>query len=325
MKYSACIILVLLISQSCAQSKIKNQSKNMNNNKSLDTVLTLKKYDTQPLYKVTISSNQHCKIVINNIPFFVKNNKEQDEINFFINSAILNAGKQEVKIILFTEDNGSGAQPNNLGNEALLNFKIVETAWVNGILSKPKEIINYELTSTTEGVDFDTLQQYQKVVNFDAMVPYTCKGWLESADLNKEDKTLLKEALIKQYNISKRYLESKEGEKFSNELINAERFVYQANYFSLEEALGKRKKWIDFINSGVVLDAIEDCDMEISENGKLVSLRRTDKLHRGEGVLRIKYTNNIGQQRTIVYDVLFHKPQNTSELQIIWFNMLDKN
>ena len=68
---------------------------------------------------------------------------------------------------------------------------------------------------------------------------------------------------------------------------------------------------------------MENYSLEISSDGKLVSLKRTDGYNTGEGVLRRKFIES-GQEKVYIDDLNFYMPQNSNSLEVIVYQNLEK-
>jgi hypothetical protein len=289
---------------------------------------SLKKYDNEPIYKMTIQTEYSYKVYVNDILLLSRFSHIHAPISFFINSALFKSGKQNIKINLYPSFTDATTQELTLTDKFQFSLDLVKTAWKNGILIEPQNILSYKIptpTNETKNSDFTNSEEYIVELPFEAKLPYEMNPLENSKNLKKEDTTNLKKEVLDFYNSLKTNFESKQSEVFMKKIAKAENLVYQCNYLTKEEAVAKNAKWVDYINSGQQLSKIENYDMEISSTGKLVSLRRNDGQNNGEAVLRVNYTNDIRQNRTLCYDVVLHKPTNSDSLEIFWLNMLDKN
>lgn len=136
----------------------------------------------EPFYELEIkTANCNIEILINNIPIFSYYENGSIAVDYPINDAILNSGKQsiEVKILSATEQE-------NIFKYAICELKIfVKEA---NIEASGRSLV-YEIPV----IDFKEkkLPIYKNVDSFVANVPYKNVGWENSIDLKKIDENLL--------------------------------------------------------------------------------------------------------------------------------------
>lgn len=294
---------------------------------------TIKKYNYEPIYQITVETIYNYEILANDIPVMLKHNNFMSTFGTFDNSFITKSGLQklEIKILPVIPYVKDGASPEPakefLQNDIKFNLRVEQTAWdKNGDLEEPKEILTYNLPVEKDGIkiDFSKLKEYRQKLNFKAEVPYALQSWENSEDLTKLDKLVLKEKVLAFYNNFRKAFESKDSDFYINNIKNAEYNYYQSNYFEVINAQTKSNKWIDFIKQGKQLEPIEKFDMKIYGDGKMVSLRGVDLWNKDEGILRYKYKKG-GFNYVLTFDIFLHIPKGSKEFEIGWFTMLDKN
>lgn len=323
------IIILITLSLSiiaCSQNKKNTMKEN-------PLLSTIKKYNDEPIYQITVETIYNYEILANDIPVMVKHNNFMTTFGTFNNAFILKSGLQNLEIRLYPiipyVKEGDAAQPAKefLQNDLNFNLIVEQTAWdKNGNLEEPKEVLSYNLPNEKEGkkIDFSKLKEYREKLNFNATVPYVLKGWEESEDLSKMDQKVLQEKVIAFFNKFRNSFENKDSDFYINSIKNAEFNYYQSNYYKINNAQSKSNKWIDFIKEGKQLEPIDKYDLKIYGNGKMVSLRGVDSWNKDEGVLRYKYTKG-GFNYVLTFDIFLHIPKGSEEFEIGWFTMLDKN
>lgn len=316
------VIILLTFALACSS---ENNKKDVN----IEAFNNLKRFDYEPLHQIrTKSEDYHYQILVNDVPVFSKFQNYITSACFNINSAILHKGKQKLTIIVYPKTDLTGAS-SKLSNSKDFKLTLFKTAWFKdgGGLEDEVNIIEYTLpekNSSGETINYSELGIYSQTMDFEVDVPYEMTGWANSQNLNKND-SILKEQVFEYYKNMKSYFEHKDPTSFYNNLYGAEELVYQSLYLTKEKAIKQRRSWIGYIGRGNKMEPIENYELFIFGDGKLVGLKRTDDANYGEGVLRVSYTSDLKQERTIYFDILLHKPKGKEKLEAIWFNMADKN
>ena len=285
----------------------------------------LKQYDNEPVHIMrTESADYHYQIFVNDVPVFSKFQNWMTSASFYVNSAILSKGKQTLTIVVYPKTGPAGAQ-SRLSDSRDFTLTLSKTAWMKGGggLEEEEDIIEYTLPETTpdgETINYSELESYSQTIEFKANVPYKSVGWAKSRDLDANDPEL-REQVFAYFEGMKRAFEQKDADTFYERLYGAEKLVYQSLYLTPEQALKQRSSWISYIESGKKMDPLENCEVFIAGNGKLVGLRSTDPAHRGEGALRVSYVNDWGHRQTTGFNILLHKPEGRDQLEAIWFTM----
>lgn len=284
---------------------------------------TLKKYDQEPIYQVTVNTESFAyQIRINDLPVYNHSGKYGGAITFFVNQAILQSGNQTLTVYLMPRPGGQ-----QLADSKDFTIQLSKSSWQKGGgMTEPVPVLNYALPelNNNKQAQFKDPRVFGHTLNFEAVVPYKFAGWTNSLPIGKNDEKLRQEA-VSVYNRMIADYDKKDGHAFMGALGQAELMAYQANYLTPADAQQKHDAWVAFVNKGdKPIVPLENYVTEIVGNGKLVRLKRTDDVNNGEGVLRIPYRQN-NRDRTVIYDVYFHRPAGSGRLEPIWFNMMDKN
>jgi hypothetical protein len=215
---------------------------------------SLKKYDDEPLYKVTIQSGYSYKVYVNDILIYSRfSHLHYATLSFFINSALFVSGKQDIKVKLYPSFTDATTQEEILNNTSKLSFELFKTAWRNGVLIQPQNILTYTIPNPEkeEGrTDFKDLKEYVLNISFDAKLPFELNPLENSKNLKDENIENLTKEVLEFYNGLKNNFKNKQGEIFMQKISKAEYLVYQCNYLTKEEAIAKNKNWLEYINEG---------------------------------------------------------------------------
>ncbi len=327
MKRTLFILLSLHALAGCAQNKDQQAKHNttMAQTQSAKPVLDfnrLKQYDQEPIYQMEVTSESFgYQVLVNDVTIYTHSGRYGGAITLFITAAIMQSGSQNLTVRLLSRP----------GQEKLADSKdfkidITQTSWRKGGggMTDPLPVASYSLPDLKDGkqAQFKGNEQlFSHTLNFEATVPYKLTGWANSQPLRNDAR--LKEELIAAYNRMIHACQKKDGAAFMATFDEADMLVYQASYLRPEEAKQKRAEWIAFVNSGEhPIAPLENYEVELAGNGRLVHLRRTDGDNRGEGVIRFPY-RKMNRDRVMIYDVYFHKPAGSDRLEAIWYYMTD--
>lgn len=151
------------------------------------------------------------------------------------------------------------------------------------------------------------------------------EAWANSEDLSKENRETLEREVLEFYNNFRKTFETGDVATYESLMANAAFQMYQANYYSSEEASNKTATWHSFVSKKKTFDPINNYEMKFFADGKLVSLRGVRHgADLGEGVLRYKYQKG-GDNRALTFDLFLHRATPTSKLEIIRYFQLYKN
>lgn len=326
MKRTLFILLSLHALAGCAQNKDQQAKHNTtmaqtNTANPVADFNRLKKYDQEPVYQMEVSSEHFgYQVLVNDVTVYTHSGRYGGSITLFITPAIMQSGSQSLTVRL-TPRPGQA----RLADSKDFKIDITKTAWQKGGgMTPPVPVASYTLPELSDGKQLqfkNNDQAFSHTLNFDATVPYKLEGWSNSQPLRND--TRLKEELVAAYSSMINAYTRKDGAAFMSTFDIADMMLYQASYLSPDEAKQKRAQWIDFVNKGEMpIAPLENYEMEMAGNGRLVHFRRTDGDNKGEGVIRIPY-RKMNRDRVMIYDVYFHKPAGSDKLQAIWYYMTD--
>lgn len=290
------------------------------NNKTISNLSEkLKNFDKEPVFYLNINATYGYEILINGFPIS-RNSYITGKYTVPINNYIFKSGIQSIEIEMFPRYHGNGEQEKTFENDGFFELDIEQREWTkNNVLSEPKNIFSYNMPNE------ENLNQsnYKHKDFFNADVPYKLVDWQNGKTFKEEDSIVLIPKVLKFYENLKHAFEHQEGEKYM-ELISQGFFNgFQANYQNSEQFKEYYDHNKDFINEKErKLEPLENYKLQISGNGKLVSLRRVDGFNKGEGILRFQHKKQ-GQINTRIEDVVLYCPQNTSSeddnFKVIWY------
>lgn len=305
------LILFGLQLTSCAQ---KNEQSSMSRQ--------IKQYENQPIYRLKIASSLSYIITINGITTATKNQNAGDDRWFLINNCIPVSGKQDIEVTILPKMNEKGTQHIPfLENNDFFELEIELT----NLGKEPKVVYEYKLPQ----INTANKSSYKFKDSFKAIIPYQLTNWKIGKDLTNIDSTWLKKEVLESYKTLKSYFEHQQGKQFVRLVDNGMYNIAQSAYLDQLEYETMKTGKVNFINEEPsVLEELDNYELIISANGKLVSLRRNDGYNLGEGVLRRKYITN-GQEMVHIDDVVFYAPQASSsetfpKLEVIMYQNLEK-
>ncbi|PSK91959.1 hypothetical protein [Taibaiella chishuiensis] len=326
MKRTLFILLSLHALAGCAQNKDQQAKHNttMAQTETAKPVLDfnrLKQYDQEPIYQMEVNSESFgYQVLVNDVTIYTHSGRYGGTITLFITAAIMQSGSQSLTVRLMPRPGQA-----RLSDSKDFKIDITRTAWQKGGgMTTPVPVAGYALPELSDGkqVQFKGNDQvFSHTLSFEATVPYKLPGWANSQPLRNDVR--LKEEVVAAYNRMIDAYRRKDGAAFMGTFDVADMMVFQASYLRPEEAKQKRAEWIAFVNSGdKPIAPLENYELEIGGNGRLVHLRRTDGDNRGEGVIRFPY-RQMNRDRVMIYDVYFHKPAGSDRLEAIWYYMTD--
>ncbi|MHC5310656.1 hypothetical protein ACYSNM_11430 [Myroides sp. LJL116] len=280
----------------------------------------LQNYDHEPIYQVHVESPYAFSILINGIPIANKNAAYPSDYIVQINNCIPNSGKQSIEIFIYPRYTVDNKQNNFMEKDVPFILSIEKTNWQNGLLTEPEVVFQYELPTK----DYSQVKQISYSGDFKAKVPYLLTDWRIGNTVDVRDSVAIKAELLQRYKNLKYSFENQQGSKYINDLSLGLYNLYQSSYLSQEQALKHLKHKEAFINSKTrELLNLEDYRLEISTNGKLLSLRRIDGYNSREGILRRTYKKG-PKEMVQVDDIIFYSPTK-GKYEIVWFNNLVKS
>ncbi|MGV3761186.1 hypothetical protein [Parapedobacter sp.] len=264
-----------------------------------------------PVYRLRVKSSLSYTIQVNGITVATKNQNAGNTRWFLINNSIPASGKQELGITILPamDDDGTShlAFLGDVGYDHVFSLTI-ERMDGQGNATDPAVVYQYDLP---EG-DYSGQRNFVHQAAFEADVPYELEDWRNGKTFEAADSVHLKAAVMEFYDQLKHHYEHREGSAYVARIEKGMRHLAEGAYYEHDAFENLKQNKIDFIDKQPrTLMDIDSCRLEISANGKLLSLRRVDGYNRGEGVLRRKYTKN-GQETVHVDDIWLYMPQGAT-------------
>ncbi|WP_257669586.1 hypothetical protein [Parapedobacter tibetensis] len=301
MRISISFLFVLMTIQSCGQNKerVENQTTGK-------TIREIEKYDNEPVYRLKVTSSLSYTIRINGITTASKNQNTGNTRWFLVNNCIPASGEQELEINIRPSMTSDGTSHKEfIENSNTFKIELESTSGISGSLEEPTIVYQYELP---EG-DYSRQETFVHKASFKAEVPYELIDWRNGKTFKDKDSTILKTAVLEFYKDLKDHYEHKNGEEYIKLIEKGMYNLAQGAYYDNDAFEKLKKNKIDFINrKSRELEDLDNYQLEISGNGKLLSLRKIDGYNREEGVLRRKYTKN-GQETVHIDDIYLYAPQ----------------
>lgn len=299
-----CFILIFSCGKNTAQNKYRT-----------------KNFAYEPIYRLKITSSLSYNIKINGVTTATKNQNAGDVRWFLINNCIPASGEQNIEITLLPRMGNKGTEHlATIDEKDEFTFEVEKTSWKDGGLVEPSVIYTYKLN---EGAAVNK-KVYLHKGNFKAEVPYQLIDWRDGKDLSKMDSVKLKEEVLKSYKKIKSTYENQQGEQYIKLIEKGIFNLAQGAYLKPKGYEDLKKDEIDFINEEPTpLENLDNYTLEITGDGKLISLRRIDGYNAGEGVLRRRFIES-GRELVYIDDISFYIPKNSDSLEVIIYQNLEK-
>ncbi|MBC9932095.1 hypothetical protein [Chitinophaga qingshengii] len=301
-----CILMLMLPLQSCGQGT------NSIKEKYLNSYQLIKKYDYQPRFYLDLNSyNCSYEVLINDMPAFsFYSSGNIGGATYPVSSFILKSGKQTITIRVFPEVDDDDKMASFLrAKNSGLEVKVVAG---DNDKEKPEEyklLFRYK----TPVVQQDSVPYLEFTGVFDATTPNQLKGWSESQDLKKEDKTQLKKEVLAFYTRYRELLAAGKMEEIAGLVYNREVEVQQAMFFDKPaDATDLWNRFAEIKNYHLDMLPLEHYELRFFGNGKVVGLIRTDDELRGESAM-----TGVANDKYRIYSLLLHKPAGSRQLQVI--------
>ncbi|MCT3939633.1 hypothetical protein HZP52_03710 [Elizabethkingia anophelis] len=242
-----------------------------------------------------------------------------------INECILKSGEQNWEVRVYPAYNSDGTQQAQLSKEARFTIRLDKLRFNdNGVdnLSDPVILLEtpkaFEVSAT--GNTEETYKDAGKPMmiykgTFNADVPYILKGWGDSVDLTKEDKSLLEKELVVKYKELWDLLDKRQTDLLAEKILNREKEISQALFYTKDENDNYLKTFFDkFGKEEKKMKPLENYKMVFYGN-KMVALVSNDPVYKYYPVLRANYGEN--GRKMLSYIMVFHRPKVGRPLEII--------
>ena len=300
------IILFILITsglQACGQNKPTETM--------IKELLGVKRYEQHPEYRLEISGmNCNWEIEVNDMPFDnYLGSQGGTSGDIPLNTRILSSGVQKIKLKVFP-----------LEGEKLMSIystlRLVLSYYGDNKNYKGtmKELNNYSLPAAL----IKNLPYFEYEFSFDAKVPYTQVGWINSKDLSKVPD--IKERVISKLNELTKIIQDRDNRTMFGLDLEKRKDRYESFYASDSSIIEDIEEG-DFNND---FSDLHDCHYVSSEfgelvyyaNNRIVSIRHRGKTSYNYGI-QINGLDDLNKVSRLSYQFLFHIPNGTDELKIV--------
>lgn len=152
---------------------------------------------------------------------------------------------------------------------------------------------------------------------FDAEVPYTLTGWSESEDLTQIDPEELKTMLVNEYESLGKLIQKGNMEQSLEKIFQSEKDRAQYRFYDKEKnSIRSEEIKAMWGNPEQRVQPLENYEMIIGGNGRLVTLQCSDRFMWGEPALMSLYPQDGGETYRM-FRLFFHMPKGSSELELI--------
>ena len=299
------VTLTLISLQGCTQTKTE---KEMNKEKLLNLYKEIKIYDYNPRYWIDFEArNCSYEILLNEVPLhsYFKSTKVSGS-SIPLNSRILSKGKQKLTLKIYPYID------NTTPEIALTNDSKFSLGITYGEFGKEKVADYKKVTSFTTPVFNDATPYYETIIYFEAEVPYSLVGWTNSVDLTKENKETLKKEVETIYKEFANYYTNKEVDKLCELYYDCEKEIAQSLFFNKKS---DSEELVQGIENDVNEDRtfkIENYELKICGDGRIVGLIRVDFPYRGKSALFSRK-----EKKYSYYSLLLHRPKPGAPLEVI--------
>jgi hypothetical protein len=312
------VILIVFSLTACAQ----NNRNDMGIEKRTDLIMEkVKKYDYEPMYRLKVASHLTYEILINDVPAAIRFSPNMGTIWYPINRVLLKEGNQNISIKVYPRYEDRNTQKDFLEIDYGFELTIEQTAWVNGSLEEPVNILNYQLPKNDENnvpIDYSSLNFYEINLSFETKTPYNLAGWTNGNEFSKKDSLSLKEKLSNIYNEIILDYKNKKISKILKREFNRDKEIAQYDYLSKNSLL---KETNDFVKSfdefEEEYEPLENYKLVFYGNNKIIGLVRTDTRFRGKSAFIGVSKDNLDRIVYSYYDLLFYSPKGSDSLEII--------
>lgn len=311
MKKIIFIFFILIINISCSQNK------NNSSEKQQDMTVTQFPIEKHIVYGINTSIQNKFDLFINDISAI---NNSMGYSTYEINPYVLKNGKYKIKIKFYIK---------NVSKDLLINNKIYFVQFLkdsNGeyIENTKKEL--KELKELTIKYPNDISDYFEQEWEVDIKdLPYELEGWSNGQDLYKMDQIELEKRVVSYYQKLWNILNDGNGREWTD--LTKKRQIETATFdYNSEEELNRFiKENEEIVNTKCknLMTPLEDYEMKLYANGKLVTLERKSHTKefnnktpldlKGWSPLIRKYTTSGGAD----YPILLYLPQNSNEFVII--------
>ncbi|MBF6654792.1 hypothetical protein HUE46_01195 [Flavobacterium columnare] len=257
-----------------------------------------------PIYEISINSRE-CAIAlkVNDIPCFSNFNKGGMAVNWPINTNILHSGKQSFLLKVFPFE-----KEIIINNKAFIELQITVRDRFDTSKSKIS-LLNFDPVYFSK--QKENIQYYTILDEFDAHVPYSHRGWIDSMYILDEKK----EDLIKQIDIfyDELYHIFKTSDIEKYKLKISERYPELCNSFYLSslEIENRKVSLIPKFKGMIKRASIEKYNLNFYGNGRVVGVNIPFE------PVALKFFSDNEEDNIIYEQALFHRKKNENKLSLI--------
>jgi hypothetical protein len=306
------VFLGLLTLNSCAQTT-KNKEKMISKEQYNTISKEVKTYDYNPTYQLKVNTNLCTyEAYVNDIlvDFSFTPGRTAGEQNIDIPQYILKSGKQSVRFRVYPKAITKGVLENLVDKNAEFSIRIVHGEYYKMKFADYKEVFRAKLPKGTIDVPYIELKG-----EFEAVVPYELKGWSNGVDLSKEDPKKLEEEVLEKYKQYRAAFENKDVATLATMIYKREKEIAQAYFFVSGKANSYDNGWEELAqdcNELIEMKPIEDYEMKITGNGKLVNLLKTNAKHKNFSAV-----SGTTGKKVRFYGLSLYRPSPGAPLEVI--------
>ena len=309
-----CSLILMIALQSCGQgTNAKNENMNQGiKEKYLDSYKLVKKYDYNPRFYLDFNSyNCTYEILVNDMPAFsFYGSGNQGGTVFPVSPLILKSGKQTITIRVYPKvDDDDKMDHFLLAKNCGLEVKVVAGDDQKETPREYKQLFQYKMPE----IQLDNMPYVEFKGVFEAVTPNSLKGWSQSQDLKKEDKTQLEKEVIAFYSHYRKLLADGNMDEIAGMVYNREVEVEQALFQNKPSYAAESWNRFAKVNSyQLEMLPLDHYDLRYFGDGKVVGLIRTDDELRSESAM-----TGISDNKYKIYSLLLHRPAGSNKLQVI--------
>ncbi|MFC7347821.1 hypothetical protein ACFQO9_13930 [Chryseobacterium zhengzhouense] len=313
MKNIIAILILLMFNMNCTEKIDKNQNKNF------DMKINQIPLKNQISYGLEVNAPIPVIIYFNDIKISEKNTPVNTVVE--LNPYILKNGKHKIKIKVnpLFRSNETFVNSDNLNK---IRIQFVSYIWNKETddVSNFMTNINLPLTEVKESIPY--FEQEWEVEIKD--LPYELEGWSKGQDLSKMNQKELEQKVVHYYEKLRNLMNNGDFESYQNLWTTAHKELLMYDY-QTENSYNKamEENALDFKKCKNTMIPLEDYEMKLHADGKMVSLER--KTHtrefNNENPLDIKGWSPLIRKYKVSggasYGVKLYLPQNSSDFVII--------
>ncbi|TRX37438.1 hypothetical protein FNW52_05610 [Flavobacterium sp. ZT3R18] len=312
---------------SCSQNKEQIKDTNMGitaNNIVAKTVQQVQHYPKEPIYYLYVA-NSLCvyEILVNDLPVHQNYKYEQLATPIYINRAILKSGRQKITYRLYPAPKEFNGGSDVFDSDTQFDVTVYQQDFKRPdadteVLVKEEKLpikkiqVGDKESQTKEEFVAKGQKYYEYSFYFDAEVPYENEGWSNGEDLRKIDQDLLKQWVVKFYNLRKKTVEENNKDALARQVFEGLKEQFVSEY---QERDYIKDAWNEFItkydNPTYQLQPFENYKMEFFGDGRLVCLRQisNDARYREKSALFGKYKDENGNTRADFHRLYLYLPK----------------